>query len=534
MRVPASSASARLADLPTAAACSAQRRSFFAGIHFPRYNRSALKPSLRIRLPLTLLLAGAAYCVVGCAAAPGPGYTIVNQQITVQFVPAPQPVIRIEAVYQLKNTGNQPITSLELRLPGRRRFHFLDPSALWDTTSLTFAASPENPRNALLSLPQPWTVSSQHTLHLSVEYQRPGSEETALSFTPDAFFLPAQGWSPELLPQRGILATGGVPPKSWNLIVRVPGNFLVHTSGQVKKQFAKNSRDATERTIRIPQTPKDGYPFVIAGRYIAATLTAGHEVVNLWTRSPQGPEALRQPSAALVRAIQAYDSTFGTRPKDSHRLWIVECPDVAGCFTSTTSNLSRLISEENEKTSAEMASQDTAMVDLSGGAPEIAAAAPSLASSWLGYGQNPGFFEQTPPLSALPAFAAARGREAVEGPQVRARVVRRLLRAIPANPQPCQPEADDVLRAKSLLFFYGLQDRYGQQVFSAALSHMLGARRGGGFDLDDLIAAFEQETHQNVAQFVRLWLKHPGVPEDFRARYESAAAAALTLKETMP
>ena len=493
-----------------------------------------MKASRRIRLPLALLLAGAAYCVAGCAAALGPGYTIVEQQITVQFVPAPQPVIRIEGVYQLKNTGNQPLTSLELRLPGRRRFHFSDPSARWDTTSLTFAVSPDNPRNVLLSFPQPWTVSSQHTLRLAVEYQRPGSDETALSFTPDAFFLPAQGWSPELLPQRGIIATGGVPPKSWNLIVRVPGNFLVHTSGQANKQLAKNSRDATQRTIRIPQTPKDGYPFVIAGRYIAATLTAGHEAVNLWTRSPQDPEALRQPSEALVRAIQAYDSTFGSRPKDSDRLWIVECPNVAGCFTSTTSNFSRLISEESEKISAEMASQDTAMVDLSGGTPEIAAAAPSLASSWLGYGQNPGFFEQTPPLSALPAFAASRGREAVEGPQVRAQIVRRLLRAIPATPQPRQPEADDVLRAKSLLFFYGLQDRYGQQVFSAALSHMLDARRGGGFDLADLIAAFEQETHQNVAQFVRLWMKHPGVPEDFRARYENTAASALTLKETMP
>jgi hypothetical protein len=493
-----------------------------------------LKPSRRLRLPLVLLLAGAAYWAAGCTAALGPGYTIVKQQITVQFVPAPQPVIRIEGVYQLKNTGNQPLTSLELRLPGRRRFHFSDPSAQWDKTALSFAASPENPRDVLLSIPQPWTVSSQHTLRLAVEYQRPGSNETALSFTSDAFFLPAQGWSPELLPARGIFATGGVPPKSWNLIVRVPGDFLVHSSGQAHKQSAKNSRNAAERTIRITQTHQDGYPFVIAGRYSAATLTAGHETVNLWTRSPQDPETLRRPSEALARAIQAYDSTFGARPKDSHLLWIVECPDLAGCFTRTTSNFARLTSDENEKTSAEMASQDTAMVDLTGGAPEIAAAAPSLAASWLGYGQNPGFFEQTPPLSALPAFAASRGREAVEGPQVRAQIIRRLLRAIPTKPTPSQPEADDVLRARSLLFFYGLQDQYGPQVFSAALSHMLGARRGGGFDLDDLISAFEQEAHQNVAEFVRDWMKHPGIPEDFRARYEGPAASALTLKETMP
>jgi hypothetical protein len=183
-----------------------------------------------------------------------------------------------------------------------------------------------------------------------------------------------------------------------------------------------------------------------------------------------------------------------------------------------------------------MASQDTAMVDLNGGAPKIAAAAPSLASSWLGYGQSPGFFEQTPPLYALPAFAASRGHEAVEGSQVRTQIIRRLLRAIPANSAAREPEPDDVLRAKSVLFFYGLQDRYGQQVFSAALTHMLEARRGGGFDLPDLIAAFEQETHQNIAEFVRLWMKHRGIPEDFRVRYENSAAALPpdTTKESIP
>src|SRR5260370_32755337 len=100
-----------------------------------------------------------------------------------QFVPAPQPVIRIEGVYQLKNTGDQPLTSLELRLPGRRRFHFSEPSAQWDKTALTFSASTDNPRNVLLTFPQPWTVSSRHTLRLAVEYQRPDSNATALSFT---------------------------------------------------------------------------------------------------------------------------------------------------------------------------------------------------------------------------------------------------------------------------------------------------------------------------------------------------------------
>src|SRR5258708_31716546 len=145
----------------------------------------------------------------------------------------------------------------------------------------------------------------------------------------------------------------------------------------------------------------------IAGRYSVATLAAGQEKVNLWTRLPQNSDTLRQPSEALVRAIQAYDSTFGARPEDSHQLWIVECPDLQGCFTRTTSNFSRLTSEENEEISGEMASQDTAMIDLSGGAPENSSAAPSLAPRSLGYGQNPRLFAQTPPLHAPPPFASS-------------------------------------------------------------------------------------------------------------------------------
>jgi hypothetical protein len=195
-----------------------------------------------------------------------------------------------------------------------------------------------------------------------------------------------------------------------------------------------------------------------------------------------------------------------------------------------------LISEPGAKLTAEMASLDTVMVDLRSGTPEIvAAAAPSLASSWLGYGQNPGFFEQDPPLSALPAFAATRGREAVQGAQVRADTIRHVLRLVPLHGVPGKPEDDGVVRAKSLLFFFALQDRFGQDAFNKALSHMLYARRGGGFDLDDLIAAFEQETHQNVAEFVRRWMKRPGVPDDFRARYETTTgASASNPKETTP
>jgi hypothetical protein len=484
------------------------------------------------RLLSSLALIAAGYWAASCAAALGPGYTIDKQEIRVHFVADPQPGIRMEAEYRLRNTGNRPLSSLELRLPSPRRFHLADLHADWDSQAVTLPPSQANPRNVLVTFPQAWPTSASRTFHISLTIQSAEAAESTLSFSPDAFFLPAEGWSPQLLPARGIFATGGVPPKRWLLTLRVPEGFLIHTSGRQSKA----SRRSSEQIIRVQQQPKDGYAFVIAGRFSATRLSAGPETINLWTRAPQSASALRQAADALLKSVQAYNAMFGDRSAESHQLWVVECPLVAGCFTGAASNYAKLIAGSEKKPSAELASLDTVMVDVTAGAPEIAAAAgPSLASSWLGYGQNPGFFEQDPPLSALPAFAASRGREAVQGPQVRGETIRRALGLIPAHDDTKKPEDTAVIRAKSLLFFFGLQDRYGQDAFDKALSHMLYARRGGGFDLDDLIAAFEQETRQNVAEFVRRWMKHPGVPEDFRSRYQNTAGALATnAKETIP
>src|SRR5207302_955186 len=140
-----------------------------------------------------------------------------------------------------------------------------------------------------------------------------------------------------------------------------------------------------------------------------------------------------------------------------------------------------------------------------------------------------------PPLSALPAFAASIGREAAEGTDSRTETIRRALQLIPEKAAAREPDDPAVVRAKGFLFFYALHDRYGKEAFRRAMGHMLRARRERGLELSDLIAAFDLETHQRAAEFVRLWMKRPGVPEEFRARYgESAASTTKTEKENAP
>jgi hypothetical protein len=511
-----------------------------------------LKSSTQFRVLLLATLLSA-ITLGGCTAAFGPGYTIEKQSIDVKFQPGPPPRISIQADYDLRNTGTRSLSSIEVRLPFQRRFKTSNLQLKWDNNSLTPEPSPDFPRNSLLNLPNGWAIADTHTLHVSMDLESSGQDEPSpyaasfLNFAPDAFFLPAQGWSTQLLPTRGLMGKGGSPPPKWLLTVHVPKDFVVHTSGgQVK-----NSKHGDELSVRATQRSVDVYPFVIAGRYMTKQIGSPSQQIYLWTRTTEPPGDLRQVSDALIKTLDGYNSLFGGRTlaqvqggifsrrhkpdiKHAPPLWLVECPVRPGCFTEQRPGGASFFGNDSDKKPGEMISLDSAMIDPGASGKDVVnAAGPALAATWLGYGQSPGFYEQDPPLSAFPAFAAAVGSEALNGPNARTENIRRALALVPKdNSSAAQNETSR--RAKNFLFFYGLQDRYGNEAFRKAVRHMLDAERDRGFNLYDLIAAFDQETHENTAAFVRLWMKHPGVPAEFRAKYENTSANTNTSEEVRP
>jgi hypothetical protein len=513
-----------------------------------------------LRLPANLRALSFAFLIAsfafaaGCTSSFGPGYIINKQDIDVHFAPGPPPQIAIQFNYELTNNGTRPLSELEARLPRRWRFKTSNVQVTWDGQTVNPEPSPDYSRNTLLKLPGIWTISARHNLHIAVNLEPPAPGESYLGFAPDAFFLPAEGWAPELLPAKGVFATGGAPPDKWNLTIHVPKDFVVHTSGDK----TKTSKHGDETTIHARQRIVDLYPFVIAGRYVTKQIGSDRQKIYLWTRKPQDPGDIRAVSDSLVKTLANYNLVFGPRSvgeppagflgrhhkpgQNSLPLWLAECPVIPGCFTERDSLNAKMLGEKDEVRSGEMISEDSAMIDPGPGLKKMAlAAAPALAASWLGYGQSPGFYEQDPPLSAFPTFAAAIGDETLNGATARVETIRRALALVPKNSPPASNETDEVVRAKSFLFFYALQDRYGPETFRKAVRHMLDARRDSGFNLNDLIAAFDQEAHGNTAAFVRLWMKHPGVPADFRAKYENTSAQKNTftnentsLKESTP
>jgi hypothetical protein len=478
------------------------------------------------------LLFFAACCLAGCAAALGPGYIVEKQEIQVSFLTQPDPHVHVVAEYHLRNTGIRELDFLDVRLPGRR-FRPAEYAILWDGAELPLATSAANARDTILRFPKPWATGESRTIQFGYDLRSATIQQSASGFSPDAFHLPAEGWTPALPQARGPFGFGGVPPNKWQLIVRVPNGFVVHASGGREKHSAKNA----EMEFRFQQTAADLNPFVVAGLYRESRRNLpGNQQLRVWSRTDVSRAQLQQATEALSKTLATYDSLFATRDKARPALWIVECPENAGCFSQRSTAYGVLLNGESSSDSAEMISRDTILFDprAASARPE-ALAAPALASGWLGYGQNPGFYEQQPPMSALPAFAAALALERSAGPQVREQIVRRALAQIPEHASPESNNDPAVSRAKSFLLFYALRDRVGADPFQKALRHMLFARRQRGFDLSDLISAVEAESHQDIGPFVRQWIKRPGVPDDFRATYsQSNARQETTAQEATP
>jgi hypothetical protein len=478
------------------------------------------------------LLFFAACGLAGCAAVLGPGYIVEKQEIQVSFLTQPDPHVHVVAEYHLRNTGIRELDFLDVRLPGRR-FRPAEYAILWDGAELPLATSAANARDTILRFPKPWATGESRTIQFAYDLRSATIQQSASGFSPDAFHLPAEGWTPVLPQARGPFGFGGVPPNKWQLIVRVPNGFVVHASGGREKHSAKNA----EMEVRFQQTAADLIPFVVAGLYRESRRNLpGNQQLRVWSRTDISRAQLQQATEALLKTLATYDSLFATRDKARPPLWIVECPENAGCLSQRSTAYGVLLNGESSSDSAEMISRDTILFDArAASARPEALAGPALASGWLGYGQNPGFYEQQPPMSALPAFAVALALERSAGPQVREQIVRRALGQIPEHASPESDNDPAVSRAKSFLLFYALRDRVGADPFQKALRHMLFARRQRGFDLSDLISAVEAESHQDIGPFVRQWIKRPGVPDDFRATYsQSNARQETTAQEATP
>jgi aminopeptidase N len=80
---------------------------------------------------------------------------------------------------------------------------------------------------------------------------------------------------------------------------------------------------------------------------------------------------------------------------------------------------------------------------------------------------------------------------------------------------------------RAALFFVALEDLCGHDNLRAALREVIRARAGGDTGYEELRSAVEFASGKDLGEMFRTWLVLPGIPEDFRARYQKASTSRL-------
>jgi aminopeptidase N len=75
---------------------------------------------------------------------------------------------------------------------------------------------------------------------------------------------------------------------------------------------------------------------------------------------------------------------------------------------------------------------------------------------------------------------------------------------------------------RAALFFVALENLCGRDNLRAAFQQIVRARRGDEVADEELRAAAEAASQRDLAEMFRTWLNRPGIPDDFRARYNNS------------
>jgi len=453
---------------------------------------------------LAVFTFAATLAAASCTVPLGPGFTIERQRIAVAFEPSPQPHVRVRATWRVKNTGNQPLSAVEVNLPtpashvaselkGGSRDLTPSHTDAGDTASIAFAS--------------PLAVKAKEEVGVSYELSGAPTAASGVAVGARGFVLPPGDWAPVLRPPKGTFAKGGEAPKKWEMTVSVPTGFHVLASGHEHG----HAKEKNGETHSFQQRREDDAPYVAGGAYQETRVAAAGGEVTLWTFEAMPRDLAERAAAVAARTAQFYDAEFGPREGAAHSLWIVECPTAAPCRPVPGAALPGV----------EMYSAQFPQIGL----PLIAQ---QLAATWLDFRVRPNEAEGPLPMGALTEYAADRAAAAQEGGEAREQEVRRLVLRLGLTAGDDQglgilrvrrSDPAAVLRYsrdKSALFFFALEDAVGKDNLDRALLHLLNAYRGRAWRAVDLRVAVEQESGKDLAGFFRKWLTEPGVPKEFQ------------------
>jgi hypothetical protein len=450
-----------------------------------------------------------------CAAPLGPGYWIRSQTVRARYRPASSE-LAVNVAWRLRNTGTGPLELLELRLPASLAAQApgLEVKVDGAETALSPAVGGE-PGSFVLPFHPPWPRRQDRDIEL--RYRLALGPRAAPG--PAAFHLGFLDWFPRLAPPSGRFSHGWARAKRIQMAILVPPGFRVLTSGTL--QGIRESAGGLE--YRYAVLLRDGWPFLLVGRYAEQKLVAPGSDVVLWTFAPLPAAEARAIATRLARVAGVYRKTFGRLVPGAGPLWIAETVD--------TGRLARAFPEGVLLDERWLAQARTS--------PDFLSVERAMAGVWFGHAVRPEPGAEIVLGAGVREYAALVAEESVGDPSVRPAAVAawldrydraraRLKKEVPlAQMEFPAASADEreLATSKAALFFIALEDRCGPSNVRRALAHLVRSLRGSTAGLPELRSALEESSGQNLAGFFHEWLDHVGIPATFLARYRPAGRA---------
>jgi hypothetical protein len=467
----------------------------------------------------------AALWASGCAVSLAPGYTVVKETRTIQFVPGSPSELQISLRFELKNTGTAALPFVDLNFPGAKTFGTRNLRVSWDGRKVQLEEIPEQyrvdyPNTRRIDFEPSWARGRTGELGIDYVFASPRDFGTHITISDQTFHLGSLGWAALPQPPQHFLSPYPTRPPTMTYSVSVPGDFLVLGRGQLKHRRANDGRAEYEFQLKKSNLA----PFVVAGHYVETRLRGGSVV--FWTLGPLAEKAGSTPQR-VAKAWATLEKDFGPIDTEVHVPHIVVAPTLRSSLTEGTGPAVASFPGGvlvNEQTLALGIASDAFVERVSH----------ALAHNW--------FTDQMYPTGAaalamgegLPEYATIVIDEAEGGSQARRDRIEYFLSRYNearnhAQEKPLgvtmltdSPGQREIALAKAPLMYAALENHCGEAPVRNGLKNLVTVLSGQQVGLSDLRSAIEQTCGSDLGEFFREWLYGQGVPAGFAARYESA------------
>ena len=483
-----------------------------------------------MRIFFHVALGACAFLATGCVHPLGPGYQFAGRQTEILVSAAAPGRIHFHVADELENAGDRPLRSLEVRLPEGRVFGEQNLRVVIEGAEVSPQRSSETDTRMMRApFNPPWNQNEKRNVVTEWDLVPESSARGTIVASHDGFFIADETALPLWQTPYGIFARGGTNPGKELLSVFMPPDFRVLAPGKALKRTADGDY-IVQRFLIDPDN--DFLPYVIAGRYQERVIQSRQGDVQFWTFRPVDNAALQRAAERISASMKAFTEFFGPASTVKSAVRIVESPAVLPTEFGSSLDAGGVSFPEGVLLDPRIFQQGVANEAV------LQLDEYELARTWFGWRVRPRPEAQILMGRGVGLFGlviAAEGR----GQDQRRTMVASLIdrydeaRATAPDRRLMEPPAG-YSRAervstgyRAALFIVALEDVCGHENLRSALRDIIHDRAGSDTSYEELLAATEADSGKDLAEMFRKWLVQPGIPDDFRARYQKSANARL-------